>query len=44
MLKDKKNQNGKINCTLLNKIGECNLDNICSEEELIQSLDYYAGI
>ncbi|MDO3644195.1 3-dehydroquinate synthase [Mucilaginibacter sp. L3T2-6] len=44
MLKDKKNQNGKINCTLLTRIGECSLDNICTEEELCESLAYYAGL
>jgi len=44
MLKDKKNQNGKINCTLLNRIGECKLDNICTDEELCESLSYYAGL
>src|ERR1700744_2447259 len=43
MLKDKKNQNGKINCTLLNKIGQFNIDNICTEEELIEGLNYYAN-
>jgi 3-dehydroquinate synthase len=44
MLKDKKNQNGKINCTLLIRIGECKLDNICTEEELCESLGYYASL
>jgi len=44
MLKDKKNQNGKINCTLLSRIGECKLDNICTEEELCESLAYYATL
>jgi 3-dehydroquinate synthase len=44
MQKDKKNQNGKINCTLLARIGECVLDNICTEEELRESLAYYAGL
>jgi 3-dehydroquinate synthase len=44
MLKDKKNQNGKINCTLLTRIGECRLDNICTEEELCDSLGYYASL
>jgi 3-dehydroquinate synthase len=41
MLKDKKNLNGKINCTLLTRIGQCSLDNICTEEELCRSLSYY---
>jgi 3-dehydroquinate synthase len=44
MLKDKKNQNGKINCTLLSQIGQCNLDNICTDAELCDSLSYYASL
>src|SRR6202000_2149319 len=31
MQKDKKNQSGKINCTLLKSIGHCQIDNICTE-------------
>jgi 3-dehydroquinate synthase len=44
MLKDKKNQNGKINCTLLTRIGQCSLDNICTDAELRESLSYYAAL
>ncbi len=44
MLKDKKNQNGKINCTLLTSIGQCSLDNICTDAELCESLSYYASL
>jgi 3-dehydroquinate synthase len=44
MLKDKKNQNGKINCTLLNAIGQFNIDNICTSEELLEGLKYYASL
>jgi 3-dehydroquinate synthase len=44
MLKDKKNLNGKINCTLLNAIGQFNIDNICTNEELLESLNYYANL
>ena len=44
MLKDKKNQNGQINCTLLNSIGQCNLDNICTGAELCEALDFYARL
>jgi 3-dehydroquinate synthase len=44
MLKDKKNQNGKINCTLLTNIGQFKLDNICSDNELCESLSYYASL
>jgi 3-dehydroquinate synthase len=44
MMKDKKNQSGKINCTLLDRIGQCNLDNICTDAELCESLSYYIGL
>jgi 3-dehydroquinate synthase len=44
MLKDKKNQNGKINCTLLKQIGLYSIDNICAEAELLESLQYYATL
>lgn len=44
MLKDKKNQNGLINCTLLAKIGQFSIDNICTEAELCESLSYYASL
>jgi 3-dehydroquinate synthase len=44
MQKDKKNQNGKINCTLLNAIGQFNIDNICTAEELFAGLDYYSNL
>jgi 3-dehydroquinate synthase len=44
MLKDKKNQNGKINCTLLKYIGQYSIDNICTETELCDSLRYYATL
>jgi 3-dehydroquinate synthase len=44
MLKDKKNQSGKINASLLTKIGHCRIDNICTEEELYESLDYYLSL
>lgn len=44
MKKDKKNQNGNINCTLLTKIGQCNIDNICTEAELCDSLLYYINL
>jgi len=43
MQKDKKNQNGKINCTLLTHIGQYSVDNICTEDELCESLRYYAN-
>jgi 3-dehydroquinate synthase len=44
MLKDKKNQNGKINCTLLSAIGQFTIDNICTDEELLEGLNYYATL
>jgi len=44
MLKDKKNEFGRINCTLLSAIGKCSLDNICTEEELFEALEYYAAL
>jgi 3-dehydroquinate synthase len=44
MQKDKKNQNGKINCTLLKQIGQYTIDNICTEDELCESLRYYATL
>ncbi|MGF7037775.1 3-dehydroquinate synthase [Mucilaginibacter lappiensis] len=44
MQKDKKNQDGKINCTLLTHIGQCNIDNICTEAELCESLMYYINL
>jgi 3-dehydroquinate synthase len=44
MQKDKKNQDGKINCTLLTRIGQCNIDNICTEPELRESLMYYINL
>jgi 3-dehydroquinate synthase len=44
MQKDKKNQNGKINCTLLTQIGQYSLDNICTEAELCESLSYYTNL
>ncbi|MEO6979988.1 MAG: 3-dehydroquinate synthase [Mucilaginibacter sp.] len=44
MLKDKKNENGNINCTLLTSIGQCTLDNICTDAELCESLSFYANL
>jgi 3-dehydroquinate synthase len=44
MQKDKKNQSGKINCTLLTNIGQCRIDNICTEDELYESLRYYSAL
>jgi len=44
MLKDKKNQKGRINCTLLEAIGQCSIDHICTKEELFEGLGYYASL
>lgn len=44
MQKDKKNQSGKINCTLLTSIGQCRIDNICTEDELYAGLNYYSTL
>jgi 3-dehydroquinate synthase len=44
MQKDKKNQNGQINCTLLTHIGQYSIDNICTEAELCESLAFYATL
>ncbi|MBK0379153.1 3-dehydroquinate synthase [Mucilaginibacter segetis] len=44
MQMDKKNLNGKINCTFLTRIGQFSIDNICTEEELYNSLRYYAAL
>jgi len=44
MLKDKKNHAGKINCTLLTNIGQCKIDNVCTEEELFESIRYYSAL
>jgi 3-dehydroquinate synthase len=44
MQKDKKNHGDKINCSLIKRIGESSIDNICTEEELCSSLQYYASL
>ncbi len=44
MQKDKKNENGKINCTFLKEIGQYSIDNICTKDELYESLRYYTSL
>lgn len=44
MRKDKKNHSGNINASLLTKIGHCRIDNICTEDELYASLNYYSAL
>jgi 3-dehydroquinate synthase len=41
LLNDKKNQDEKINFSLLNSIGSCIFDHQCSTENILKSLDYY---
>jgi 3-dehydroquinate synthase len=43
MKNDKKNTAGKISFSLLSKIGACDFDSYCSEEEIIESLDFYSN-
>ena len=44
MQKDKKNEDGKINCTFLKEIGQYSIDNICTKDELYESLRYYTSL
>jgi len=44
MQKDKKSQNGKVNCTLLTRIGQCSIDHICTVYELYESLRYHVAL
>lgn len=44
MQKDKKNHGDKINCSLIERIGQSHIDNICTEQELCDSLKYYASL
>jgi 3-dehydroquinate synthase len=44
MRKDKKNTDGKINCTLLTNIGQYSIDHNCTADELFDSLRYYTGL
>ena len=44
MLKDKKNIDGKVNCTLLNDIGRYSIDHTCTKDELFAALDYYRSL
>lgn len=43
MKNDKKNNAGQISFSLLQEIGKCSFDIFCSEEEIIESLDYYTS-
>ncbi|RFZ94790.1 3-dehydroquinate synthase [Mucilaginibacter conchicola] len=44
MQNDKKNENGNINCTLLTRIGQYSIDNVCTPDEICDSLRYYAAL
>ncbi len=44
MKNDKKNSYGKINCSLLTFIGQCDIDFKLTEDELCESLEYYLSI
>lgn len=41
MKNDKKNDQQRIGFALLNMIGSCNFNNFATEEQIIESLDYY---
>lgn len=41
MKNDKKNNAGQISFSLLSQIGKCSYDIYCTEEEIVESLDYY---
>lgn len=41
LIADKKNKNGKINFTLLHKIGNASIDNFCNKEEIKEGIDFY---
>ncbi|MCF8297941.1 MAG: 3-dehydroquinate synthase [Saprospiraceae bacterium] len=41
MLHDKKNENGKINFTLISEPGKFTINNFVETEQIIRSLDYY---
>lgn len=40
----KKNVGDEINCTLLTHIGEFSIDNVCTADELCESLRYYINL
>jgi 3-dehydroquinate synthase len=44
MLNDKKNADGRINFSLLNRIGACSTDKFCEEGEIEESLNYYRSL
>lgn len=43
MKNDKKNNAGQISFSLLSQIGKCSYDIYCTEEEIIESMDFYTN-
>ncbi|HNR19257.1 MAG TPA: 3-dehydroquinate synthase [Bacteroidia bacterium] len=41
LLADKKNVSGKVNFTLLNKIGEASINNTCSKQDMLDAIAIY---
>ncbi|MBK5202547.1 MAG: 3-dehydroquinate synthase [Prolixibacteraceae bacterium] len=44
MTHDKKNENNQINFTLLSKIGEVEINQVCSKQEIMDTLNYYRNL
>jgi 3-dehydroquinate synthase len=44
MTKDKKNEAGRINFTLIPEIGKVEINIDCSKELIIEALDYYSSL
>jgi len=44
MKSDKKNENGKLNFTLLSDIGQSKFDQFIEEELVIESLEFYLNM
>ncbi|MBN1822205.1 MAG: 3-dehydroquinate synthase [Prolixibacteraceae bacterium] len=44
MTHDKKNENNRINFTLIQNVGEVVINQVCSEDEIIESLKYFTEV
>ena len=44
MFNDKKNEDGKINFSLIDGIGSCRYDYRCSRENILQSISFYKNL
>jgi 3-dehydroquinate synthase len=44
MTKDKKNEAGRINFTLIPEIGKVEINVNCEKELIIEALDFYSGL